>query len=253
MLKEETINKLDSLHIVDEYVNGKTIEEIRKEFKIGENTVSLYLHLKGVQIRPSKRRESIRNQPPVGKKYGLWTVISDKVKSGREVINGSDCRTLFWLVRCECGHTAWKNPSHLKDGTSTRCKKCGNKNFISNNGEVIIESVLLSKFRNTCNSIKNRKKVSKLDFNITPEYLNDLYKEDHHCALSGIDLTIDLNKTVNQQNLSIDRINSDIGYVKGNIQLVDKRINLMKGSLSNEEFIELCCKVAEHNGWSRCS
>lgn len=47
--------------------------------------------------------------------------------------------------------------------------------------------------------------------------------------------------------MSIDRINSDIGYEEGNIQWVDKRINMMKGSLSNKEFIELCTKVAKYN------
>lgn len=58
---------------------------------------------------------------------------------------------------------------------------------------------------------------------------------------------ISWNLTMQQQNMSIDRINSDIGYEEGNIQWVDKRINMMKGSLSNEEFIELCTKVANYN------
>ena len=80
------------------------------------------------------------------------------------------------------------------------------------------------------------------------EYLNKLYEEQEHvCALSGISLEPDLNLTMQQQNMSIDRINSDIGYEEGNIQWVDKRINMMKGSLSNEEFIELCTKVANYN------
>lgn len=48
-------------------------------------------------------------------------------------------------------------------------------------------------------------------------------------------------------DMSIDRIDSNIGYEEGNIQWVDKRINMMKGSLSNEEFVELCTKVAEYN------
>ena len=252
MLSKKAIEKMDSLHIVDEYVSGKTMKEISEQYKIGTNNISLYLRLKNIPSRPSKRRKSIRNVPPVGKKFGLWTVISEETKSGSELNIGSSDRTLYWLVQCECGHTAWKNPSHLKDGTSTRCQHCGNKNYISDDGEVIIESVILSKFRHVYNNAKKRKKVSNLDFDITPEYLNELYLNNHCCALSGLDLTIELNKTVNQQNISIDRIDSNIGYVKGNVQLVDKRINMMKGTLSNEEFIELCCKVAEHNGWSKC-
>ena len=44
----------------------------------------------------------------------------------------------------------------------------------------------------------------------------------------------------------MDRIDPDKGYIPDNIQLVDKRINMMKQSLSQEEFIDLCCKVADH-------
>lgn len=47
--------------------------------------------------------------------------------------------------------------------------------------------------------------------------------------------------------MSIDRIDSSKNYENDNVQLVDKRINMMKGSLSNEEFVNLCTKVAEFN------
>ena len=70
--------------------------------------------------------------------------------------------------------------------------------------------------------------------------------------MSGISLEPNLSLTLQQQNMSIDRIDSNIGYEVGNIQLVDKRINMMKGSLSNKDFIDLCCKVAEHHGYSKC-
>lgn len=114
-----------------------------------------------------------------------------------------------------------------------------------------VNSIILSKYNQTIQGLPTRKhrgRKSKLTFNISVEYLNNLYEEQNHiCALSGISLEPDLNLTMQQQNLSIDRINSNIGYEEGNIQWVDKRINMMKGSLSNEEFIELCIKVAEYN------
>lgn len=62
-------------------------------------------------------------------------------------------------------------------------------------------------------------------------------------------MALDLSKPLSQQNLSVDRIDSNKGYEPDNIQLVDKRINMMKQSLSNDEFIELCCKVAEQHGY----
>ena len=114
-----------------------------------------------------------------------------------------------------------------------------------------VNSIILSKYNQTIQGLPTRKhrgRKSELTFNISVEYLNNLYEEQNHiCALSGISLEPDLNLTMQQQNMSIDRINSNIGYEEGNIQWVDKRINMMKGSLSNEEFIELCIKVAEYN------
>lgn len=72
--------------------------------------------------------------------------------------------------------------------------------------------------------------------------------QQHKCCFSGISLEPDKTKTLQEQNLSIDRKDSYKGYTLDNIQLVDKRINMMKGSLSDEEFVDLCVKVALYRG-----
>lgn len=252
MISDKTIKRFDDADVIGMYNSGMTYAEIQEKLKTGYNQLHQYFILKNIQPRKAVKRKSTRPKAPKGEKFGLWTVISDEVKSGSEVNPESKDRTLYWLVQCKCGHLAWKNSRHLKDGTSTRCKKCGNKSFITDEGEIEINAIILSKFRSIVQSLPNRKKVSQFDFNITPEYLNDLYNQNSKCALSGIDLSIDLNKTVQQQNISIDRIDSNLGYIEGNVQLVDKRINMMKGSLSNKEFIDLCCKVAEYNRESKC-
>ena len=73
-------------------------------------------------------------------------------------------------------------------------------------------------------------------------------KQGHKCALSGMSIEPDISKTLNQQMMSIDRIDSYKGYEPDNIQLVDKRINMMKGSLTDKEFIDLCVNVALYKG-----
>ena len=50
----------------------------------------------------------------------------------------------------------------------------------------------------------------------------------------------------NPLSCSIDRIDSEIGYVKGNIQLVTARTNLAKGNMTNEEFRDYCKMVAQN-------
>lgn len=45
---------------------------------------------------------------------------------------------------------------------------------------------------------------------------------------------------------SLDRIDSAKGYVEGNVQWVHKRINLMKGTLSEKDFIAFCQMVVTY-------
>ena len=185
-------------------------------------------------------RNRIRPLAPVGEQFGMWTVISSQVRS-------SDSRHLYWKVQCKCGTIAFRSPHTLKNGTSTRCKSCGNKSYFTDSGEVNIQALIISKFNQTVNALKDRKKLQDFTFNITPEYLNQIYNNNKQCKLSGVNIELDLTKSLQKQNLSIDRIDSNKGYEIGNIQLVDKRINMMKGTLSNEEFIYLCKQVTSYN------
>lgn len=77
----------------------------------------------------------------------------------------------------------------------------------------------------------------------SPKELEDLWNaQDRKCALSGIEITDD--------NIALDHI---IPLSKGgssaieNCQLVDGRVNSMKGQLDQEEFRSLCNLVTQHN------
>lgn len=141
--------------------------------------------------------------------------------------------------------------SSLKSGAVKGCKKCCTRTCISEEGDIVLDTVLAHKYSSTKKNIptrKNRGRRAPLTFNIDIKHVSDLYElQQHKCALSGISLEPDRTKTLQQQNLSIDRIDSFKGYEPDNIQLVDKRINMMKGSLLNDEFVELCTLVAEHH------
>lgn len=47
-------------------------------------------------------------------------------------------------------------------------------------------------------------------------------------------------------NISIDRINSSLGYVRGNVQFVCDVVNRMKQDLSQVELVLWCRRVLEH-------
>ena len=47
------------------------------------------------------------------------------------------------------------------------------------------------------------------------------------------------------KNASLDRIDSTVGYIEGNVHWVLWDINRMKWNIPHEEFIKLCSLVAE--------
>lgn len=45
--------------------------------------------------------------------------------------------------------------------------------------------------------------------------------------------------------MSIDRIDSSEGYLKGNVQLLHKDVNMAKQQYSQDYFVEMCKAVAD--------
>lgn len=81
-----------------------------------------------------------------------------------------------------------------------------------------------------------------LEFSISIEDIYNQYEKQHKvCALSGLGISFD-------KDASVDRIDSNIGYTVDNIQIVHKKLNMLKKDTPDEEFIEWCCLVAKHSG-----
>ena len=99
-----------------------------------------------------------------------------------------------------------------------------------------------------------KKRAKELNIEISNDDIKELYKKQKGlCALTGIPMTTDTYMTkgnqhiINKMNISIDRINSDLGYTKDNIQLVGAMINRMKSDLTNQEFINFCSIITKYN------
>ena len=93
-------------------------------------------------------------------------------------------------------------------------------------------------YRNTLQSLKSRKKKDKnIEFDITREYLNDLWeKQDGKCYYTGIDMVI-VKEGKHPQHPSLDRIDSEKGYTKDNVVLCCQSINFAKHSYKIEDFL----------------
>ena len=72
-----------------------------------------------------------------------------------------------------------------------------------------------------------------------------LNAQDWKCALTGVPFSRNGSNDPNQP--SADRIDSNKGYIPGNVQYVRLVVNLAKRKLSDADFITLCKQVAAHN------
>lgn len=91
-------------------------------------------------------------------------------------------------------------------------------------------------------------KIRDLDFSIDLKHAEKLLEQQNfRCALTGALIYTGLPKNTDQKTaiLSLDRIDSSKGYIAGNVQWVTKRINIMKRDIPDEEFIAVCCQVAD--------
>lgn len=76
-----------------------------------------------------------------------------------------------------------------------------------------------------------RAKAKLLEFDLDDHYLQSIWTGK--CALSGINVKT---KTVQTPTTaSLDRIDSKLGYVKGNVQFVAYALNLAKNTFGDEE------------------
>jgi hypothetical protein len=96
--------------------------------------------------------------------------------------------------------------------------------------------------------------TSKL-FEVSIEQVWDLFvKQMGRCALSGIKLVLpETHRDLRRRTASLDRIDSKLGYVEGNIQWIFKDINFMKQELPESEFVHLCGVIAENAAQKRRS
>ena len=88
-------------------------------------------------------------------------------------------------------------------------------------------------------------KKRKIDFDITIDDVLKVYLDQGKvCSLSGI--PIGWTMVEKSHNISIDRIDSNKGYHLDNIQLVYPKINMMKFTYSQDEFIDMCKRVSNY-------
>ena len=150
----------------------------------------------------------------------------------------------YWLLSCDCGkqYTA-KTESLMSDNT----KSCGclNKRIGKNHPHYIGCEDLSGDY---WAKLKRGAKTRNLVFEIDMKFSWDLYiAQDKRCALTGWNIVLS-DSQHKEQTASLDRKNSDIGYVKDNVQWVHKDVNRMKQNFHEDYLMEMCKAIVAIRG-----
>ncbi len=169
----------------------------------------------------------------IGDVYKHWVVIEGPVTNRRNCTQ--------WRVQCNLCNTStrWIQGNELVNPTKCFCcQKCASKKMIQKTTKKRgrVGNLTRTQYTRLQKSAKKRSIV----FNTSIKYLWDLFiLQDGRCSITGDNI-----KTIKEA--SLDRIDSNLGYVEGNIQWTTKQANLSKHIMTMEEFVIFCQKVLNY-------
>jgi hypothetical protein len=171
-----------------------------------------------------------------GQRFGKLVAVKKTEKR-----KGNAC---VWLCECDCGTFREFSTSDLRSEHSKSCgcawrtrgsdaptwKGCG--------------EISGAFWTHLAKGARRR----SIEFDLTVEGVwQKFLEQEGRCALTGEKLFFSSSSTSWDGTASLDRIDSSKGYFLGNVQWVDKAVNKAKQDLSDEEFVELCCRVVKYN------
>ena len=147
-----------------------------------------------------------------------------------------------WLSREAFDRKYLKNKEYQK---SDKSKLKSHEYYLANKDRIKEKRKAINKYKEEHNPLilllataRNVSIRRNHNFNLDIKYMYELWdKQDGKCYYTGIPMT----KTFNQKSpyqMSIDRIDSNIGYIKGNICLCCLSINFAKNSFTVEEIMK---------------
>lgn len=181
---------------------------------------------------PVERKHSIAEWR--GKLIGDWRVLDYSHFNNEH----------YWKVRCSCGIVTARRASQLRLGRTHSCRTCSAKKRENQ------KSPFWRGLGGISQQYLNRLSFRNKEVTITLEDLHTKWlSQEGRCAYSGVDLSLARKDTMwNKSTASIDRINSSLGYIPGNIQWVHKRVNTMKNDMEENVFLDWCNLIVNKIG-----
>lgn len=174
-----------------------------------------------------------------GKRFGFLEAVcidGEKDKHG----------AYLYLCKCDCGNTTRARKSQLESGAKQSCG-CKMRELIGNG--VRKHTPEHGAFLRHISSYKRGATKKGVDFLLTDDEFKNIVGLP--CFYCGADPVV-VESYVNRSNgfpystNGIDRVDSGVGYVNGNVVPCCPRCNFAKGKLAAESFIKMCEMVTHH-------
>tara|TARA_Y100000593_G_scaffold86211_1_gene164516 strand:+ start:2834 stop:4027 length:1194 start_codon:yes stop_codon:yes gene_type:complete len=229
----------------NKWMYGTTKKELAKIAGVSEKMISKDL----IHYKIERHKEAMpAGLDMKGKKFDLLRVA--RLVSIDEKKTGND--RYLWECKCDCGNKCMKSTTSLK----YHYINCNTKNSCGCENKRIARWKSLDIDARHFNNIKSGAKKRKLEFDLTPEFLHELFhNQKKRSAISGRKLLMPGRKgngsglsqcASDNKDLiaSLDRIDSSKGYTKDNVWWISRRENSCKMDLSIEDmeqfFIDGC-------------
>lgn len=216
--------------LLEKYVEkNKSLKQIAKELGIrSKYTIRRYINIYKLKRKDFYSKTSQLNIEDIKKKYLIEKMYIDDIAKELNV-STTTIRLLLKKLKIHDKHPS-RYTEKWKAAIKKRCKGYGE---IS--GAYWRRIITGAETRGIC-------------FEISTKDAWDLFiKQNGKCTLSGVKLIFSTNKNnKNEQTASLDRIDSNQGYIKGNIQWIHKKFQKMKNSKNMKEFIEDCKEVVKY-------
>lgn len=213
-----------------------TEEELYNDYKIKK--LSAYKLEKKYNIcRTSIYKLLNQYNIPRNMQYEYFGNILNKTFGKLKVIYIENKDNRLWCTcLCECGNQTTVQKGWLTSGNTKTCG-CSHRRRGENHPTWSgYKDISGSYWQTVKYAAKSRNLILDLDIKkLWKLYLN----QNKKCVYSDLNINFNTLKSGdgNNQTASLDRINSNIGYIESNVQWVHKDVNIMKNSLSEQNFL----------------
>jgi hypothetical protein len=165
-----------------------------------------------------------------GERFGSLTVIDRAPNLGKKTA---------WNVRCDCGSEKRVRGEAITRGDTVSCGCHGVK---ARRDSLTTHGMSGTKEYEMLCQAKKRSKKKGLSFNLE---ISDIQIPER-CPLLGIEIWFS-GQVQTAASPSLDRINSALGYVKGNVWVISHRANTIKSNATLEEIELLASNLRANN------